>query len=82
MKKIDVISHYDIGEFIETVLREERISVIAFSKAIGVSRNVAYDIFKRKSINTDLLFKISIFLHHDFFQYISLFIEDSIKLKK
>lgn len=56
-----------IGKKIREVLEERGISVVIFSKKIKRSRNVAYDIFERESIDTELLKKIGEVLSFDFF---------------
>ena len=42
-----------------------------FAAAINRDRQVIYDIFKRESIDTELLQNISKVLNHDFFSYYS-----------
>ena len=56
-----------IGQKIQVVLKSKRWSVTAFAKKINTDRNNVYHIFKRKSIDTDLLYKISTVLDYDFF---------------
>lgn len=63
----DVMIH--IGEIIKAQLSLKKISVQDFAKKINTNRNNVYNIFTRQSIDTDLLYKICIFLNHDFFQY-------------
>ena len=58
-----------IGKIIENKLREKGISVSEFARRINTNRNNVYDIFRRDSIDTLLLQKISTVLEHDFFQY-------------
>jgi len=65
-----------IGKHIEEVLKNSRIGVTEFAKTIGLTRNVIYDIFKRESIDTDLLQTISKALNFNFF---SLYTFDTIK---
>jgi plasmid maintenance system antidote protein VapI len=56
-----------IGKIIEVELKKKRYSVSEFAKIINTDRNNVYHIFKRKSLDTDLLYKISIALGHNFF---------------
>lgn len=56
-----------IGKMIEVELKKKRCSVAEFAKKINTDRNNVYNIFKRKSIDTDLLYKISIALEYNFF---------------
>ena len=59
----------NIGEKIKEQLLIKKMSVADFAKKINTDRNNAYHIFKRKSIDTELLFKVSVILNFDFFQY-------------
>ena len=56
-----------IGKLIKTKLDESDISVVRFAKAINTTRENAYGIFKRKSIDTELLLRISKVLNYNFF---------------
>ena len=60
-----------IGKKIKEELYKHNISVSDFAKKINRSRNVVYDIFGRKSIDTDLLNKICRVLNYDFFSIYS-----------
>lgn len=60
-----------IGQLIEQELRRSGRSVTWFARQIHCDRVNAYDIFRRKSIDTSLLLRISIALNHDFFTDIS-----------
>lgn len=57
---------YNFGVEIRKVLKEKGMSVSEFARRINKSRENAYDIFKRKSIDTELLNIISQVLDHDF----------------
>jgi len=61
-----------IGKKIKEELSKQDISVIDFAKKINRSRNVAYDIFERESIDTALLNKIGKVLKCDFFSIYSI----------
>ena len=58
-----------IGEIIKRVVKEKGLSVTEFGKRISKHRRNVYDIFKRESVDTELLQKISKVLEHDFFIY-------------
>lgn len=58
-----------IGNKIKAVLKESRYKKTEFADKINISRTVVYDIFKRETIDTGLLKKISEVLNHDFFNY-------------
>lgn len=59
-----------IGQLIKWRLDMSPMSVTEFAKAINKERSNVYDIFKRDSIDTDLLKKIGHILNHDFFQHL------------
>lgn len=57
-----------IGQLIEERVHLRKMEVTEFAKLIGVERSNAYHIFKRESIDTNLLKKIGQILDYDFFQ--------------
>ena len=54
-----------IGERIEKEVRRQGIKITAFAVRINCTRNNAYDIFKRESVNTELLDTIAGVLNVD-----------------
>lgn len=58
-----------IGKKIKEVLFQRPLSIVEFADKINKTRTVVYDIFKRNSIDSLLLSKISKVLDHDFFMY-------------
>lgn len=58
-----------IGKLIEEELHRQERSVSWFAKKLCCERTNVYSIFKRTSIDTALLLRISIVLQHNFFQY-------------
>ena len=58
-----------IGKKIKEIWKKSRLKGTEFAKLINRDRQVIYDIFKRESIDTELLQQISKALHHDFFSY-------------
>ena len=56
-----------MGEKIKEVFQGSSLSVSELASQVGTSRENMYSIFKRKSVDTDLLLKISKVLDHDFF---------------
>ena len=60
-----------IGNRIKEVLVEEGKSVMWLSSHIGCERTNTYKILARRSLNVMLLQRISIALHHEFFQDLS-----------
>lgn len=65
----------NIGEKIKQRAKELRIGPTELGKMINTSKQNVYGIYKRKSIDTDLLRKISKALNCDFFRY---YINDTI----
>ena len=60
-----------IGKKIKEVWRRSRLKGTEFASLINKDRQVIYDIFKRESIDTELLQQISKVLNYDFFSYYS-----------
>ena len=58
-----------IGQLIEEELHKQERSVTWFAKKLCYERTNVYSIFKRESIDTALLVRISQILHHNFFIY-------------
>ena len=57
-----------IGRMIQAELKAQGRSVTWFSGAIHRERSDVYKMFKRPSIDTDMLVRISKLLRHDFFR--------------
>ena len=58
-----------IGLLIEQELRRQRRSVSWFARELYCDRTNVYKLFRKESIDTLLLFRISTVLSHDFFKY-------------
>ncbi len=56
-----------IGERIAQILHEKEITVVSFAQQLCYTRANIYKILSKKSIDTDLLLRISAILEHDFF---------------
>lgn len=65
------MSKVHIGKKIKEVWKKSRLKGTEFASLINRDRQVIYDIFKRESIDTELLKQISTVLNHDFFNYYS-----------
>jgi hypothetical protein len=65
------MSKVHIGKKIKEVWKRSRLKGTEFAAMINKDRQVIYDIFKRESIDTELLQQISKVLNHDFFNYYS-----------
>ncbi len=61
-----------IGSIIRAKLEESPLSIAEFAERINRTRPTVYDIFLRKSIDTDLLIKISEVLDYNFLQEVYL----------
>lgn len=61
----------NIGEIIRLEFEKTGWSVSRFAEMIGKDRTVVYHIFRRKTIDTALLYDISMVLNVDFFQFYS-----------
>lgn len=60
-----------IGEIIQGKLREKERSVTWFAKKLCCVRPNVYKIFRKESLDSSLLLRISIILDEDFFHYYS-----------
>ena len=58
-----------IGKKIKEVLDKSPMSVVDFAKSINLTRNGAYKVFEKETIDTGQLQVISKVLNHDFFAY-------------
>lgn len=58
-----------IGKKIKEILDKTPISVVDFAKGINLTRNGAYKVFEKETIDTGQLLSISKVLDHDFFAY-------------
>ena len=67
-----------IGKLIEEELRRQERSVTWFADKLCCERTNVYSIFKRQSIDTVLLLRISLVLHRNFF---SVYLEELEKNK-
>jgi predicted transcriptional regulator len=63
----DMIKNIHIGILIQEVLKEQKITVANFAKELGRDRSSVYDMFKRQSIDTGTLSRISEILNYNFF---------------
>ena len=68
-KSINRITLIHIGSIIKKRFDEQGLSESWLAKQLCCDRTNIYSIFKRESIDTMLLTKISLILKHDFFKY-------------
>ncbi len=57
-----------IGSLIKDEIDDQHIPITKFAKMINCERNNVYNIFKRNTIDIQLLQRISIVLKHNFFE--------------
>lgn len=60
-----------IGGIIREKITEKGMTVVSFAEQLSCTRVNVYKIFSRKSIDTDMLLRISSILEYDFFQHYS-----------
>ena len=65
------IAGLQIGQRIQTELKQQGRSVSWLAKQLDVERTSLYYTFRQNSINLELLLRISFFLNHNFLQDIS-----------
>lgn len=63
------MSEISIGALIENELHRQERTTVWFARKLGCNRTNAYIIFRRESIDTELLLKISVILQYNFFTY-------------
>ena len=56
-----------IGRIIRDELQAQRKSAVWLAEALGCNRTNIYKIFNRQSIDSELLFRISRVMNHNFF---------------
>jgi DNA-binding Xre family transcriptional regulator len=62
-----------LGELIRRRIRDDRRSAQEICNELGMSRGNLDKIYKKDSINTDLLAKLCVLLQFDFFEYVNPF---------
>lgn len=63
-----------IGKLIYSYLKQHGQSVSFLARELGCKREQCYRIFAKKSIDTDLLLRISKILRHNFFDYYTTYV--------
>jgi transcriptional regulator with XRE-family HTH domain len=66
-----IMAQVHIGKRIKAIFKESGLKGKDFASRISRDRQVIYNIFKKESIDTGLLFKICKVLDHNFFDYYS-----------
>ena len=60
-----------IGEEIRKKVEEKGVAIVWLSKELGCHRTNIYRIFEKPTIDTGVLYRLSIILNFDFFQFYS-----------
>ncbi len=58
-----------LGNIIKEICLQKDIKIIELARGIGTSKQNVVGIFKRKSIDSDLIYKISVFVNYNFFKH-------------
>lgn len=74
-------SNIHIGHIIQAQLKTDQRSVGWLAREIGCTRNHVYKIFNKPSLDGDLLLRISLSMHFNFFQYYSRAFLDNMKAR-
>jgi len=59
-----------LGQLVANVCEEKGMSSAELARRINTSKQNMYSIFRRKSLDSDLILKLSEALEHDFFQHL------------
>ncbi len=65
------MSKIHIGKIIQREVKKSKRQVTEITRELGLARGMMYSIYKRKSMKTGLLERISDVLEHNFFTYYS-----------
>ena len=60
-----------IGDLIKEELEKQERSISWFARKLSCDRSNVYRFFQKESIDTTLLFRVSLLLKRDFFSYLS-----------
>ena len=74
-------SNIHIGQLIREQLKADQRSASWLAREIGCSRNHVYKVFKKSSLEADLILKISIAMNFNFFQYYSAEVNAAMKTR-
>ncbi len=70
-----------LGEIIRIKIREDKRSVKDICEELGMTRGNLDKIYRKESINSDLLARISTLLDFDFFKYVNPFRKDELEME-
>lgn len=71
LRHILMPQEYHIGKMIKKQLQHRQHTVTWFADKLCCNRQNIYDIYSRRSVDTELLHRICIILQHDFFADLS-----------
>ena len=60
-----------VGDLIKEELEKQERSISWFARKLSCDRSNVYRLFQKESIDTTLLFRVSLLLKRDFFSYLS-----------
>lgn len=68
-KAMENMGNIHIGHLIQVQLKADQRSVSWLAREIGCSRNHLYKVFRKSSLDGELLLRISLAMNFNFFQY-------------
>ena len=74
-------SNIHIGQLIKDQLKHDQRSASWLAREIGCTRNHVYKVFRKPSLDTDLLLCISKAMHFNFFQYYTAALYESMQAR-
>ena len=74
-------SNIHIGHLIREQLRKDQRSASWLAREIGCTRNHVYKVFRKSSLDTDLLLRISKAMQFNFFRYYTAELYESMKAR-
>ena len=60
-----------LGTMVKRELKAQGRTVVWLARTLNMERSSIYKIFERNSLNVELLIRISLVMHHDFFKDVS-----------
>lgn len=67
-----------IGELIRAVVREHKLTGAWLASRLGCDRTNVYKMFKKHTIDTQLLLRVAVILNYDFFEVYSAEVQTAI----
>ena len=74
-------SNIHIGHIIQARLKTDQRSVSWLAREIGCSRNHLYKVFRKPSLDGELLLSISLSMNFNFFQYYTMAFLENLKAR-